>query len=447
MLPRELGDLARYLNVSSHGSVPISGFTIDSRKAVAGDLFVALVADRDGHDYIKSAAKNGAAAALVSKPTDLIPSICVENTERALGDLAHSIRATYQGDVFALTGSQGKTTTRGFLASILRQMTIRFGYHDILTTEGNLNNYLGVPITMARLRPHHPFALFELGASAVGEIAYLAAMVRPIISALLNARVAHLEGFGSIDGVVQGKGEIIDYTDPDGTVVLNSDEPAFDQWLQRVGDRKVISIGRNNADVCWSPESSQRVALQFDSEQIHVCLPTLGYHFMENAAAAAAMALAAGATVDEIQLGLETAVIEPGRMTPRLLGSCLLVDDTYNASPHSTRAAIDWLSKQRGTKILALGGLSELGDAAYSEMIKVGAYAKEKGIDRLIATGLADPIADGFGQDAIYVKSHDEVSDYLWSVISSADVILVKGSRSAQMDRVIDALMSKQGSH
>ena len=119
--------------------------------------------------------------------------------------------------------------------------------------------------------------MFELGASAVGEIAYLAAMVRPIVSALLNARVAHLEGFGSIDGVIQGKGEIIDYTDPDGTVVLNSDEPAFDQWLQRAGDRKVISIGRNNADVCWTPESSQRVALQFDSGQIHVSLPTLGY--------------------------------------------------------------------------------------------------------------------------------------------------------------------------
>ena len=298
---------------------------------------------------------------------------------------------------------------------------------------------------MARLRPHHPFALFELGASAVGEIAYLAAMVRPIISALLNARAAHLEGFGSIDGVIQGKGEIIDHTDPDGTVVLNRDEPAFEQWLQRAGDRKVISIGRNNADVCWLPESSQRVSLQFDSGQITVGLPTLGYHFMENAAAAAAMALAAGATADEIQLGLETAVIEPGRMTPRLLGSCLLVDDTYNASPHSTRAAIDWLSKQGGKKILAVGGLSELGDAAYFEMTQLGAYAKEKGIDRLIATGQADPIADGFGQDAIYVKSHDEVSDYLRNAISNADVILVKGSRSAQMDRVIDALVLEQG--
>ncbi|HAN79969.1 MAG: UDP-N-acetylmuramyl pentapeptide synthase [Gammaproteobacteria bacterium] len=447
MLPSDLGDLAQYLNVSSHGSVPISGFAIDSRKAVAGDLFVALVADRDGHDYINSAAKNGAVAALVSKPTDLIPSICVENTERALGDLAHSIRATYQGDVFALTGSQGKTSTRGFLASILRQMAVRFGYHDILVTEGNLNNHLGVPLTMARLRPHHPFALFELGASAIGEVANLAAMVRPIISALLNARNAHLQGFGSIDGVIRGKGEIIDYTDPNGTVVLNSDEPTFDCWLERAGNRKVISIGRKKANVCWSPKSAQQVSLQFDSGKITVCLPTLGYHFMENAAAASAMALAAGATADEIHLGLETAVIEPGRMTPRRLGNCLLIDDTYNANPDSTRAAIDWLSKQGGMKILVVGGLSELGDASYSEMKQLGAYAKEKGIDRLIATGLADPIADGFGQDAVYVRSHDEVSDYLQGSISYADVILVKGSRSAQMDRVIDALILKQGRH
>ena len=447
MLPRELGDLARQLNVSVKSSVPISGFTIDSRKAVAGDLFVALVADRDGHDYIKNAARNGAAAALVSKPTNLIPSICVEDTERALGDLAHSIRATYQGDVFALTGSQGKTSTRGFLVSILRQMSIRFGYHDILATEGNLNNHLGVPITMARLRPHHPFALFELGASAVGEIAYLTAMVRPIISALLNARVAHLEGFGSIDGVIQGKGEIIDHTDPGGTVVLNSDDPAFARWSQRAGDRKVISIGRYEADVRWIPRSPQRVSLQFDSRQITADLPTLGYHFMENAAAAAAMAFVAGATDDEIQFGLETAVIEPGRMTLRRLGHCLLVDDTYNASPHSTRAAIDWLSTQRGIKILVMGVLSELGDSAQSEMKQLGTYAKEKGIDRLIAMGLADPIADGFGQDAICVKSHDEVSDYLWGAISNVDVVLVKGSRSAQMDRVISALILKQESH
>lgn len=445
MLPSSLHDIASVLDGVVVGNPVISGLTIDSRVVAKGDLFVALTARRDGHNFIANAAENGASAALVSKPTTILPSICVKNTQHAITQLAHAIRDSYTGEVFALTGSQGKTSTRGFLASILTQMTQRFGSKSILVTQQNLNNHLGVPLTVARLRSNHLYALFELGASAVGEIDHLAAIVRPKVSGLLNARAAHLEGFGSIGGVVQGKGEIIDHTSLDGTVVLNSDEPAFAEWVKRAGPRSVFSVGRYSADLIWSQVSDQELRMLVEGREITASLPTLGQHFMENAAFASAMAIAAGATDQEIIDGLKAASIESGRMTPVHLGKTLLIDDTYNANPQAVRAAIDWLATRPGTRVLTMGGLSELGDSAESEMKALGAYAKSKGIDRLIATGSGGPIADGYGEAAEYFATHDEVSESLIESALDADVILVKGSRSAQMDRVVNALKRQRG--
>ena len=445
MLPSSLNEMASVVGGTVSGNPVISGLAIDSRKAVKGDLFVALTAERDGHDYIASAAESGASAALVSKPTTILPSICVTDTLDAMTALARGMRDSYSGKVFALTGSQGKTSTRGFLASILTQMARRSGSERILVTQGNLNNHLGVPLTMARLRPHHPYALFELGASAVGEIDHLASIVRPQISALLNARAAHLEGFGSIAGVIQGKGEIIDQTAIDGTVILNRDESAFDEWVKRAGSRHVISVGRHAGDLTWSQTSEQGLEMHYGDRELSVSLPTLGQHFMENAALASAMAIAAGATDHEIIKGLEAASIEPGRMTPIQLENTLLVDDTYNASPQAVRAAIDWLATRQGVRVLAMGGLSELGEAAEAEMQALGSYAKSKGIERLVATGTALPIAEGYGADAQYFPTHDEVCNFLNTSAREAEVILVKGSRSAQMDRVINTLKLQQG--
>jgi UDP-N-acetylmuramoyl-tripeptide--D-alanyl-D-alanine ligase len=447
MLPNSLNEMASLVGGTVSGNPMISGLAIDSRKAVKGDLFVALTAERDGHDYIANAAESGASAALVTKPTTILPSICVTDTLDAMTALASGMRDSYPGQVFALTGSQGKTSTRGFLASILTQMARRSGSESILVTQGNLNNHLGVPLTMARLRPHHPYALFELGASAVGEIDHLASIVRPQISALLNARAAHLEGFGSIAGVIQGKGEIIDQTAIDGTVVLNRDEPAFDEWVTRAGSRHVISVGRNAADLIWSQTSDQVLEMRYGDRELSVSLLTLGQHFIENAALASAIAIAAGATDQEIIEGLEAASIEPGRMTPIQLANTLLVDDTYNASPQAVRAAIDWLATRQGVRVLAMGGLSELGESAESEMHALGTYAKSKGIECLVATGTALPIAEGYGADAQYFPTHDEVSSFLIESACEADVILVKGSRSAQMDCVVNTLKLQQGGH
>lgn len=445
MLPSALSDIASVVGGTFEGNPMISGLAIDSRKVTEGDLFVALVAERDGHDFIDNAAERGASAALVSKPTTTLPSIFVKDTECAMSDIARAIRDSFVGEVFALTGSQGKTSTRGFLSSMLAAMVRASSSESILVTQGNLNNHLGVPLTMARLRPHHRYALFELGASAIGEIDHLASIVRPQISALLNARAAHLGGFGSLDGVIRGKGEIIDHTAIDGTIILNRDEPAFQEWVKRAGSRQIISVGRTNADLIWSQVSDQGVRMVYADREINASLPTLGLHLMENAALASAMAIAAGATDQAVIQGLEAASIEPGRMTPIQMGKTLLIDDTYNASPQAVRAAIDWLATCSGIRILIMGGLSELGDLAEQEMHALGIYAKSKGIDRLIATGTANPIAEGYGENAQYLSTHDEVSASLIESARDADVILVKGSRSAHMDRVIDILKLRRG--
>ena len=448
MLPCTLEHLASMIDATATATATananpiIQGFSIDSRKTMEGDLFIALKGARDGHDFLQDAANRGAKAALVSRSTTILPSVCVVDTQSALTQLATRLRDDYRGVVFALTGSQGKTSTRGFLRAILNQMA---DPSKVLATQGNLNNHLGVPLTMSCLRQKHQFALFELGASALGEIGQLTSIIRPKISGLLNAREAHLEGFGSIEGVIEGKGEIIEKTDPNGTVVLNRDDMAFDTWRQRTGSRQIISFGQKQGDVIWTPISEQEVRLDFGDRQIDVHLATLGKHFMANAAAAAAMAFSYDASDRAIRLGLEEAYIEDGRMTPIRIGTQLVIDDTYNASPHSVRAAIDWLSLKKGGRVVIMGGLTELGSVAKSEMAALGIYAREKGIERLIATGSGLPIAEGFGPSAIYIEALNNLISKLSSLTTDANIILVKGSRSERMDRVVEAFKQMEG--
>lgn len=445
MLPESLKALAARLGMTLDNHTTVTGISIDSRRTEPGDLFVALNAARDGHEFIGDAKAQGAVAALVARHSDVLPCIVVDDTERALTTLACQFRDAYRGPVLALTGSQGKTSTRGFIEAIMRQTAQRQGGADILVTQGNLNNQLGVPLTVSRLRADHACAVFELGASAVGDIAHLASIVKPRYSALLNARAAHLEGFGSIAGVIQGKGEIIDHTDLDGCCVLNADEPAFNTWKTRAGSRQVTTFGRTQADVTWSPQDDSRVTLTLRGQSFEVLLPTIGHHLMENAAAACALTEAAGATVDDMILGLESAKIEPGRMTPIRLPSLLLVDDTYNASPEAVTAAIDWLAGQAGTRVLILGGLAELGPNAFQAMHQLGVYAKERGIESLMTVAEGAPIADGFGAEALHFDSFEALAGELDDRLTHADVVLVKGSRASQMERVITLITATQG--
>jgi UDP-N-acetylmuramoyl-tripeptide--D-alanyl-D-alanine ligase len=445
MLPESLTALGSRLGVHVDVQTHVTGIAIDSRRTETGDLFVALHAARDGHDFIADAKARGAVAALVTRQSDELPSIVVNDTAHALTTLARQYRQAYQGPVLALTGSQGKTSTRGFIEAIMRQTAQRLSGSDILVTQGNLNNQLGVPLTVSRLRAHHACAVFELGASAVGDIAHIASIVKPRYSALLNARAAHLEGFGSIAGVVQGKGEIIDHTDSDGCCVLNADEPAFETWKARAGSRHVTSFGRTQADVTWRPRTDSQVTLSLRGDAFDVVLPTIGHHFMENAAAACALTSAAGATVEDMVTGLESARIEPGRMTPIHLPSLLLVDDTYNASPEAVTAAIDWLAGQQGRRVLVLGGLAELGQEASSVMYQLGAYAKDRGIESLVTVAEGAPIAHGFGAGALHFESVEALASELDTALFDAEVVVVKGSRASQMERVISLITASQG--
>lgn len=444
MLPDMLSNLGSMLSIKPSADAQISGFAIDSRQVQPGDLFFALKGARDGHDFLQSAKERGAAAAVVARPASMMPTLQVEDPEQALTALARGFRDAFENPVIALTGSQGKTSTRGFIAAILARTAARAG-QDILVTRGNFNNQLGVPLTASRLRANHAYAVFELGASKVGDIDHIAGIVRPKVSALLNARAAHLEGFGSREGVVQGKGEIIDHTACDGVVVLNADEAAFPIWQKRAGDRVVQTFGQVSADVLWQPLTDQRMRLIFEGTEVDVELPTLGVHFMENAAAAVAVSRAAGAWVEDMVDGLQSAVIEPGRMTPYQCGSMRLIDDTYNASPEAVRAAIDWLARQSGARLLILGHLAELGEAADSEMHALGRYARTQGIDQLIAVGQAKPIAEGFGAMAHYVENIEALQFEIKKRVAGVDVALVKGSRAAQMDRVVAYLQTLQG--
>jgi len=444
MLPESIAQLAQVISGELSGTGIVTGFAIDSRKVEPGDLFIALQGARDGHDFLVAAAEAGAAAALVSRSQSVLPAIRVADPEVAMTDLARHFRDQFTNPVIALTGSQGKTSTRGFIDAVLTHMA-NARQQQILVTRGNFNNQLGVPLTAARLRPEHAFAVFELGASAVGDIAHIAAIVRPHVSALLNARAAHLEGFGSMQGVIQGKGEIIDHTDVRGTVVLNCDEPAFQTWRARAGQRAVRTFGRQTGDVQWHPKTDQSFDLRIDGDTFEVRLPTLGQHFMENAAAAAAVCFAVGATHEDIHAGLQSARIEPGRMTPIDLPGLRLIDDSYNASPEAVCAAIDWLATQPGQRMLVMGHLAELGAESGAEMHRLGRYAKAQGLDALIAIGDAQPIAEGYGDGAHYFASIANLAPQLIGLVASMDTVLVKGSRSAQMDRVVAMLQTDFG--
>jgi len=318
---------------------------------------------------------------------------------------------------------------------------------SVIVTRGNLNNHLGVPLTLMRLHDAVETLVLELGASAVGEIAALGALSRPHIGCVLNARDAHLEGFGSLENIVRGKGELIDCVSLNGTVVLPADEPAFAVWKPRAASRDLWTFGRAAADVQYQPKSDRRMALSTPFGEAELELPTLGLHFMANAAAATAMAMAAGVDLDTCLDGLSRAQIEPGRMTPlNALDGRLVVDDTYNASPQAVRAAIDWLAAQSGQRLLVLGGLAELGSESEALMAELGRYAQAAGIEFLITCGQGRAI----GRD-VPVTTHFESIDALVdgvTLLPQADVTLVKGSRSARMDRLVDVLTGRmEGMH
>lgn len=429
--------------------VRFTGVSTDTRAVKEGQLFVALRGEHfDGHGFLEQARAQGAVAAVVDCADESvsIPQLVVPDTLEALATLAAGNRNESSAALVAITGSSGKTTVRQMTASILQVMA------PTLATEGNLNNHIGVPLTLFRLAPEHVYGAIELGASGLGEIAHTVAIVRPRVAILTNAGQAHLEGFGGYQNVVRAKGEIIDGVPENGAVVLNRDDPAFEQWLARAGSRRVISVslaGHPEADYrATNPiVSEQGVAADVSGPQewqFRMELPLAGEHNLANAMLAVAACRELGATDQQLTQGLAAVMPVKGRLQIiRLSEQLTLIDDSYNANPASMKAALDVLASFPGCRVAIFGAMAELGEGSAALHREVGEHARAQGIERLLAVGPgSEGYAEGFGTKTEYVENHEQAVSAIASG-QGVQTVLIKGSRSAAMDRVVEGIQTK----
>ena len=431
--------------------VDFSSVSIDTRTIRKGDLFVALRGPNfDGHEYLDVAKKNGAVAALVSKSVDTsLPTILVKDTWSGLGQLAAEWRAQFHLPTVAITGSCGKTTLKEMTAAILN---LKGKTHF---TQGNFNNDIGVPLTLLKLSAEDEYAVIELGANHLGEIAYTANLAQPDVAVVINVGDAHIEGFGSKENVAKAKGEIFQSLGVDGIAVLNKDDAFYNYWQENTSGSKQVcfSLENSNADFFGSQltlnqSGKYQFVLNCNAGTIEISLPLLGRFNVLNAIASAAVAHSVGASLDEIKAGLESVKAIKGRLYPLTIGSQHVIDDTYNANPVSVHAAIDLLAEVSGQKCLVLGDMAELGVHSPSLHREVGAYAAQQSIDCLIVVGkhASDYLVGftthkGVGSNNIDKKgmgfdSCKEVAQFVYSELKGAS-ILIKGSRSAEMERVL----------
>jgi UDP-N-acetylmuramoyl-tripeptide--D-alanyl-D-alanine ligase len=432
--------------------IEFASVSIDTRTLQKGDLYIAINGQRfDGHDFVSLAAELGAYAVLVERSVECpLPQVLVADTRVALGRMGAAWRNSFGGQVVGLTGSNGKTTAKEMIAAILSVNA------KVLSTRGNLNNDLGVPLTLLGLAPGHRYAVIEMGANHLGEIAYVAGLAHPDIALITNAGEAHLEGFGSREGIALGKGEIITALGSDGIAILNADDRFFGFWREMAGERKVVSFGFGSAADVRGLADSVRVSWEGDSFKTHfscehlnirheIALHLAGRHNVANALAATATALALGVDFAQIKQGLSQLVPVSGRIQPdRASNGALLINDTYNANPSSFKAALEVLLEMPGQPWVALGAFGELGETSAELHAELGRLAKSLGVVRLYATGpLAEKTVETFGQGARYFPRQEELIETLQEELGQQVALLVKGSRSQHMERVIEALSAR----
>ena len=451
MIRMHLSEAAIVLEAKHLGrDAEFAGVSTDSRVLQRDNLFVALHGPHfDGHAFLDQAMQRGAAAALVDRGVEMaLPSVRVQDTRAGLGQLAAAWRARHTMPLVAVTGSNGKTTVKEMIAAILGQRGV------LLVTQGNLNNDIGVPLTLLRLDRTHRHAVIEMGANHPGEINYLTCIARPTVALITNAGPAHLEGFGSIEGVARAKGEIYQGLNKDGIAVINSDDMYAPLWHQLAGEHQVMTFGLHApADVHaeWRQESSGS-ALQLSTPEgateVRLSLP--GRHNVMNALAAAAAALAAGAALPDIKKGLEAMRPVHGRLerTPGR-GGAELIDDTYNANPASLQAALDVLAACATRKWLVLGDMAELGEDAAALHERAGERARAAGVEALYATGeFSRHAVRAFGAGSEHFANHATLIAVLTRRLERENngvTILIKGSRSAHMEDVVAALSRSAG--
>lgn len=437
-------------------NVLFTGVSTDSRTSESGDLFVALSGARfDGHQFISTARDKGAVAAMIETKTDMAESIAefgwlhVSDTRLGLGQLSAYWRARFSLPLVAVTGSNGKTTVKEMIASIFRKSVkvdieqSDLASESVLATIGNLNNDIGVPQMLLRLREQHTFAVIEMGMNHSGEIAYLTQLAKPTVAVITNAGAAHIEGLGSVEAVARAKGEIFEGLSNTGVAIINADDDHATLWRKLAGSRQIIDFGLNSpAQVTayhQSDSSGNRWMLRFSEGSVALQLQVPGKHNIYNALAAAAAAVAVGIDKQKIAAGLQAFKGVQGRMQKKSgVREATLIDDTYNANPASMKVALAVLAEAPGKKVLVLGDMGELGPAAADFHHQIGVEASHAGIDELLALGdLSRHTVAGFGSRGRHFKSMDALLIEAEKLLDSNVTMLVKGSRFMQMERVI----------
>ncbi|QOC23196.1 UDP-N-acetylmuramoyl-tripeptide--D-alanyl-D-alanine ligase [Wenzhouxiangella sp. AB-CW3] len=442
MLKFSLKRLAGLIGGHATGNgTEIVGMTHDSRRVRPGNLFCALPGQRvDGHDFVTTAADAGAAAALVTRELDIaLPQLVVDDVLEAMGHIASAWREQLPVTVIAVTGSNGKTTVKEMLAAILSR-------HDpTLATAGNYNNEIGVPLTLASISDEHRYAVIEMGASRPGDIAYLCRMARPEIGVLTNAASAHLEGFGSLDGVAETKGELFRSLSPSGLAVINADDAYCGKWQEMAAHCRSITFGTASHALVCGRRRGERIEVTTPVGQFEYRPRLPGHHNMMNALAAAAVAVTLDIPLPDIASALGELAGVPGRLQlHHHPAGWTLIDDSYNANPASLRAGLQVLAEQPGERWLVLGDMAELGSDAARMHADVGREAVDMGVDRLFAVGeLARHSVAAFGQGATHFEDREALASALAAELHAGVHCLVKGSRSMEMEHIVRSLIGE----
>lgn len=439
------------LNAEIHGeNVTFSNVSTDTRSLQSGDLYIALHGENfDGHDYIVNAQEAGAVAAIVHKDVaTALPYLKVEDTRKALGQLASAWRQRFKGKVIGVTGSNGKTTVKEMIAVILSKQG------DVMATAGNFNNDIGLPLTLLRMQ-NESFAVIEMGANHPGEISNLTSITKPDVAIITNAGSAHLDGFGSIKGVATAKAEIYEGLDTDGIAIVNKDDEYSEFWASLCSANKTLSFSMldRTATVfgAWRQTiSGGEIVVEIAKtdklkEKMNITLNVHGVHNAMNALAAITVAVALNIDHEKIKQALEEFKAVKGRLNIHQVGKNLIViDDTYNANPASLNAGVDVLNEMPGKHWLVLGDMGELGGDEGRLHFDAGMKARSSGVDRLLCIGRASKHAvDAFGENAQFFNNKDELVSHIKQHNTEELAILIKGSRFMHMEQIVESLIKE----
>jgi UDP-N-acetylmuramoyl-tripeptide--D-alanyl-D-alanine ligase len=445
-----LSEIAKAVNGRMQGSdVLCESIGIDSRNIIKNQLFIAIKGERfDGNNYAEEALKQGAVAVLISNESaSLTPAIIVADTRLALGQLAKYWRLKFSLPLIAVTGSNGKTTVKEMISAILVAAK-----GSVLATKGNLNNDIGMPLTLLKIRTEHAAAVIEMGMNHEGEIRYLTNIAQPNIAVINNAGTAHIGELGSREAIARAKGEIFEGLTDGGIAIINADNHFAGYWKTLNLKRKVITFGLDNqSDISATYQmdgNSTLLNLKTPSGTIEFKLSVLGVHNIQNALAASAACYAVKISNEDIAKGLAVFGAVEGRLNwLSASNGAVVIDDTYNANPDSMKAAIDVLANQKGIKIFVMGDMAELGADASEMHSEIGSYAKQKGISQLLTFGdLSARASNAFGESAQHYTHLARLVAYLKHLLDANTTVLVKGSRFMQMEQVVDQILEKNNS-